>query len=329
MCACYHPLTAYYSKDINPSGKRSLVFNANQALDPRRSISIPCGRCIGCRLEYSRQWAIRCVLESKLYDSNYFVTLTYDDVHLPADGSLQPDDLQKFFKRLRRYLSYHELSSTIRFFACGEYGEKFSRPHYHAIIFNFKIPDLRLFGHNFDSSPVYVSDILSRIWAKGFVLIGSVTFESCAYVARYVTKKITGDNAEEHYNGREPEFVRMSRRPGIAMDWLTKYRNDVYPHDYLVIRNGVKVKPPKYFDRVLERIDPDELEQIKEVRSECAFDSLLNELHLRNINVSLGNRYHSSKDVARFVYESDVLPVKEECAVERGKRLKRGYENPD
>ena len=325
--SCFKPLRGWYSKYVNDSGKRSIVFKESEALNPYRFLSIPCGQCIGCRLEKSRQWAIRCSLESQLYQNSYFLTLTYDDEHLPSTGSLVPEDLQKFLKKLRRYIEYHGSDKKIRFFACGEYGENFQRPHYHAIIYNLDIPDLKRFSTSFNGDIYYTSETINQIWKNGYVIIGQVTFESCAYVARYVTKKITGAQADEHYQGREPEFVRMSRRPGIGSAWLDKYKSDVYPHDFIVIRDGIKVKPPKYFDKLFESIAPDEMCMIKELRSVAGYESLLKDMKLRDITPCyFGDNYHCARDYNQMMNELLILPVKEAVQEAKFKQLKRGYE---
>lgn len=326
--SCFKPLTGWYSKYKNPSGKRSIVFNSREALDPYHSLSIPCGQCIGCRLEKSRQWAIRCSLESQLYQNSYFLTLTYDDEHLPKSGSLVPDDLQKFLKRLRRYVEYHGSDKKIRFFACGEYGDNFLRPHYHAIIFNLDISDLKSFSTSFSGDIYYTSETINQIWKNGYVIIGEVTFESCAYVARYVTKKMTGSQADFYYEGRQPEFVRMSRRPGIGSAWLDQYKSDVYPHDYIVIRDGIKVKPPKYFDKLFESIAPDEMSMIKSLRSVSGYESLLKDLKLRDLPIyHRGNNYHSARDFNQMTNEFFILPIKEAVQKAKFEQLKRGYES--
>lgn len=326
--SCFKPLTGWYSKFKNPSGKRSIVFNSREALDPYHSLSIPCGQCIGCRLEKSRQWAIRCSLESQLYQNSYFLTLTYDDEHLPKSGSLVPDDLQKFLKRLRRYVEYHGSDKKIRFFACGEYGDNFLRPHYHAIIFNLDISDLKSFSTSFSGDIYYTSETINQIWKNGYVIIGEVTFESCAYVARYVTKKMTGSQADFYYEGRQPEFVRMSRRPGIGSAWLDQYKSDVYPHDYIVIRDGIKVKPPKYFDKLFESIAPDEMSMIKSLRSVSGYESLLKDLKLRDLPIyHRGNNYHSARDFNQMTNEFFILPIKEAVQKAKFEQLKRGYES--
>jgi len=236
---CYHPLTGYRSKDRNPSGKRSIVFNPG----PKHALSgvpvkLPCGQCIGCRLERSRQWAIRCVHEASLHSQNSFLTLTYADEKLPADGSLVVKHHQDFMKRLRKHLSQerkdpcpcHKGTDTkVRFFHCGEYGETYGRPHYHTLLFGHDFEDKVLEFTTPRGDEVFTSKTLGELWTHGLSKIGSVTFESAAYVARYITKKVTGDDAEKYYEGRKPEYVTMSRRPGIAHSWFEKFKSDVSP----------------------------------------------------------------------------------------------------
>jgi hypothetical protein len=282
---CYHPIDAWYSKEVNPSGKRSLVFDRNKAKHIGAQVRIPCGQCIGCRLERSRQWAMRCVHESELYSDNCFITLTYDDDHLPDDQSLHFVDFQKFMKRLRKHYS----SQKIRFFHCGEYGElcsncgkpspylkiqdkckcgnwepTFGRPHYHACLFGFDFDDKVLWSTR-NGNRLYTSDTLNKVWGKGYCVVGDVTFESAAYVARYIMKKITGTKKEEHYVGLSEEYTTMSRRPGIGAGWYEEFKADVFPSDFLIVK-GVKVKPPKFYGTMLEREDVVAFERVKDVR---------------------------------------------------------------
>lgn len=268
---CFHPLHGYKSRTLNASGKRSITFNPTQGFRDL-PVSVPCGQCIGCRLERSRQWAIRCVHESQLHDANCFITLTYDNDHLPKDRSLHVEHFQKFMKRLRK-----QYGPGIRFFHCGEYGEKFARPHYHACLFGFDFKD-KLLWKTVRGTHLFTSDSLKKLWPFGFSTIGNVTFESAAYVARYITKKITGKNAEQHYSHitsdgeileRKPEYVTMSRRPGIASHWFQKYSCDVYPSDFIVL-NGKKLKPPKFYDRIYEHTYPLKLQAIKIKRKQLA-----------------------------------------------------------
>ena len=243
---CYHPLTAYRGRRTS-SGKSEILFDKSQALKVGSGLSIqlPCGQCIGCRLERSRQWAMRCHHEASLYQDNCFITLTYSDEHLPSDKSLHVEHFQKFMKRLRK-----RFGEGVRYYHCGEYGEKYMRPHYHACLFNFDFPDKKIWKEN-NGNRLYVSESLSELWPFGFVTIGDVTFESAAYVARYIMKKVNGDLAESHYERVDwetgevyqlkPEYTTMSRRPGIGSNWFAKFKDDIFPQDYVVI-NGKKLK---------------------------------------------------------------------------------------
>lgn len=260
---CYHPLLAYKS-----DGK--VVFEKPFAF--ARGFNLPCGQCIGCRLNYSRQWAIRLMHEAQMHQSSCFITLTFNDDHLMARSnpySLDKSEYQRFMKRLR--IKY---GSTIRFFHCGEYGDLNKRPHYHAILFGIDFSHDRILWSEKGGIKLFTSKSLEQLWPYGFSTIGQVTFESCAYVARYIMKKQTGDKAEDHYTrwcpdtgegtAIEPEYCTMSRKPGIGKAWIDRYKSDVYPHDYVVINNH-KVKPPRFYDQQLEE---EELAEIKKQRIE-------------------------------------------------------------
>lgn len=257
---CYHPLIAYRSREKTSTGKRSIVFKPELGFSDL-PIELPCGQCYGCRLERSRQWAIRCMHEAKMHDQNSFITLTYREEQLPENATLVLEHLQKFIKRLRKSCSPDKL----RFFACGEYG-KHGRPHYHALIFGHNFPD-RYYFRTSKGSKLYRSNQLEKLWPLGFSTIGALTFESAAYTARYVMKKITGQDAAAHYGLRKPEFVCMSRRPGIGLSWLEKYGADCYPSDEVVIRGTMLCKPPKYYD---DKYDVDVIEQVKAERQKKA-----------------------------------------------------------
>lgn len=263
---CYHPITAYRSRQYGRGGKRLIVFDAARGVS---KLQVPCGQCIGCRLERSRQWALRCVHEASLYERNCFITLTYSEECLPADGSLKLVHWQAFMKRLRARFP----GERIRFFHCGEYGERLERPHYHACLFNFDFDDKRL--HNIvNGHRLYTSDVLSETWGHGFGLIGAVTFESAAYVARYCMKKVTGAAAADHYfrvdehgecTSVEPEYTTMSRRPGIGREWYERYKDEVVRDDSVIAR-GVEVKPPRFYDRIYEIEDPEGFARLKAAR---------------------------------------------------------------
>ena len=262
---CYRPLKGFRSKELNSSGKRSIVFNMRAGFKDL-PVSLPCGQCVGCRLERSRQWAMRIMHEAQLHEDNCFITLTYDDEHLPEDRSLKVRHFQLFMKRLRKQNDH-----KIRFFHCGEYGETTRRPHYHAILFNHDFADKVPFKKSKEDM-LYTSSTLQDLWTYGFSTIGNVTFESAAYCARYVMKKVTGDRADDHYTEIDggtgeivslaPEYCTMSRRPGIGKDWFDKYRGDVFPRSEVII-NGKRCKPPKYYDRLYQQQEERKYREIR------------------------------------------------------------------
>lgn len=325
---CYYPLKAFYrmvdgKKDIQFCNcqddlKASSIFRNGVLYKDK--IEIPCGQCIGCRLEYSRQWAVRCVLESKMFKDNYFLTLTYDEDHLPSarhcltdpdtgevvkdfvSHSLVPDDLKKFVKDLRRYYKYHFDLDDIRFFACGEYGEKNGRPHYHAIFFNLPIPDLQesktLFSHS--GFPFFESPTLAKIWKKGLVGIGDLTFESCAYTARYILKKHKGlDSNYYDDNGLLPEFTRMSRCPGIGATYFEDKKEKIYKYDSVYITNSsgevLTVKPPHYYDRLFDIVDSDRLTSLKSARMDFASNN--KKMLKRRSSLDYDDYLHKCEDI--------------------------------
>lgn len=310
-------------------------------------VTVPCNQCIGCRLEYSRQWAVRCTHEASLWEHNCFITLTYDPKFLPPGGTLVKNHFQGFMKRFRNYRIKEKLDElklplgpivsrkgmanyygfrtynaflayvldrfnlVLRYYHCGEYGEKLGRPHYHACIFNFDFPD-KIFTEKRNGFPVFKSELLEKLWGKGRCELGTVTFQSAAYVARYITKKINGPGSELKYMDidyssgeilaqRIPEYTTMSRRPGIAKKWFEKYHKDVFPKDFVTI-GGKRIKPPKFYDSQYELLSPDELQKIKALRKIKSKDSEWNNTHER-------------------------LMVRETIQKYKFSLLKRGYEN--
>lgn len=273
---CYKPLTGYQS----PTGGK-LVFKPKPNYIEKQ---IPCGRCIGCKIERSRQWAVRCMHELKSHEKASFITLTYNPEHMPKGGTLVKRDWVLFMKRLRQTIA----PQKIRFLQCAEYGEGNMRPHFHAIIFGYDFPDKVFYKTSPKSgSKLYRSPTLEKIWSDnegnpiGFADIGDVTFESAQYVAGYVTKKITGELAHDHYKytdpetgeitQRLPEFSLMSRRPGLGKGWIEQYKTDVYPHDKVVM-NGKLSKPPRFYDKFLEEADKQMHELIKAQREVKALE---------------------------------------------------------
>lgn len=239
---CFRPLEAYKLKGGGVS------FNRRHT-DVVLPVSLPCGRCIGCRKARAAAWAVRCVHEAAMHERNSFVTLTYSDDNLPERYSLDVRHWQLFAKRLRKQMG------PFRFFHCGEYGERGSRPHYHALIF----------GHDFlqgarvvQTKPhrLWVSERLEQIWGLGRVTVGAVTVGSAQYVAQYCMKKL----GTSEYGGRKPPYVTMSRRPGLGAGWYEKYAGDVFPSDECVIE-GKKMTPPRFYVEKLPEADQEVLKR--------------------------------------------------------------------
>lgn len=255
--ACFHPLRTYESATVNPeTGRRRMLFHLRGSLPSTWSkpSSIPCGQCIGCRLDWAGDWAARCEKEAKLYENNCFITLTYDDIHLPLGGTTRSTlckrDWQLFMKRLRKAYPTNE----IRFFATGEYGDLNQRAHYHALLFNHTFPDLKLWKPS-PRTPLYLSASLQALWGLGFTSVGSVSYQSASYVARYVIKKLTGRRSD--YLDRSRPFVLMSRKPGIGSAWYDKFKGEVYPAGQLLVGENKPRRTPRYFDEKFRAEDPD------------------------------------------------------------------------
>ncbi len=275
---CYSPLTGYRSRTPGQNGGYQIKFKKKGSNG--QLVQVACGHCIGCRLDKSKEWAIRCVHESQMHEDNCFVTLTYNDKHLPKDQSLNVKHFQKFMKRIRK-----NNNKKIRFLHSGEYGhtcprhEKINcpkcgplqRPHYHALLFGLDFDDKTEWKIR-NRHQTYLSQTLLKTWGKGNIEIGNLTFESAAYVARYTTKKITGDNAHAHYEKIDtetgeiynvvPEYITMSRRPGIGKPWYDKYKTDLFPRDECVIAGRI-MKPPRYYAKIYQEQEPEQYEQMK------------------------------------------------------------------
>lgn len=286
---CVSPLSAWQSISKSSDGKSDILFK-----EPRGSlgssyqaIQLPCSRCVTCRQRRSMEWAARCMHEAQLYPRNCFITLTYSPENLPDDMSLHVDHFQRFMKRLRkRFEGVSDVvddngivSRPIRFFHCGEYGSLRGRPHYHSLLFNFDFPDkVRYRIHN--GNLLYRSDALEELWPFGFSSIGECNFKSACYVASYIFKKRLGKDADSHYFDpstgvfKSPEYVTMSRRPGIASRWFQRYSSDVYPRDGILV-NGLLRRPPRYYDNLLKEFNPELWDDVDQSRQETMADYLL------------------------------------------------------
>lgn len=286
---CYAPMRAW-------RGVRDRAIYWRQVNDSTE-ISLACGQCWGCRLERSRQWAIRCIHEAKGHSQNSFITLTYDDKYLPQKynsglkrpngavayaGNLRYRDVQLFLKRYREALSRTTAKASqtppvgkISYYLAGEYGELYWRPHWHICLFGHSFNDQIYHRTTITGSKLYTSSALQQLWPFGYSSIGELNYESAAYVARYVMKKITGDPAKKHYEKLDhdtgeiiklvPEFNKMSKRPAIGKKFIEKYKTDIYPHGY-VINKARKTKPPLYYDKQFKKLDPIGYQEMKETR---------------------------------------------------------------
>lgn len=254
--SCVKPLEAFRDKF------GAIVFDRVKSLS-KVPFKLPCGRCIGCKMERARQWGIRCLHEKKMSSSSCFLTLTYNDECLPDGGTVVKRDLQLFCKRLHNRL-LRSRGVGIRYFAGAEYGDGNARPHYHLLIFGYDFPDRRFHQKNMRGENLYTSDECLELWPFGFNTLGEVTFESAIYCAKYALKKVNGAQRESgHYvvydsDGvlyeREPEFALMSRRPGIGAGYYERFGNEVRDHDSIVI-DGREVRPPMFYDKRTEAID--------------------------------------------------------------------------
>lgn len=315
--SCYSPLPAERSGILNKNGKFDVtVFPRNEVNLLKFGLRMPCGKCIGCRLKRSREWAIRCVHEAALHEvevggrGNCFITLTYAPDSLKSN-SLIKSDFQDFMKRLRKHfvpkcpfpVGHPDrpewfFRNGVRFYMAGEYGEKSLRPHFHSLLFNLSFDDKYFWQNSPSGEPIFRSPTLEKLWTFGYSSIGSCTFESAGYVARYVMKKMYGDVALSHYadvdldtgevlSDRLPEYNDMSRKPGIAKFWYDKFGKHCVQSDGVIVGAGKRFPTPKYYESQYELLYPEELSNIKEKRAIAmkafALDSTPERLAVREI----------------------------------------------
>lgn len=293
-------------------------------------ISIPCGKCLSCRDDRARSWAVRATCESLLYDEqkSWFLTLTYDDANLPLSNlpTLCRDDITAFNKRLRSHFFDTFGEDGIRFFGCGEYGGKTYRPHYHEIVYNLDIRDLDFVGCNFRGDEYFTSKTIEDKWGKGFITLSRFSYDTAAYVARYVEKKRFGP-AAEWYKEHEvlPEFTISPRRPGLGRDYIAAHFDSVYTacnnlldgdvsdiRDKLILPGGRVATPPRYFDIVYKNVSDQNfinLALIKDVRAVQGQASLLSMLSRSNYS------------------EEDLLSIKADTKKSAYKHLIRALED--
>lgn len=246
--ACFNPLGGWYGRKANDSGRTPIVFSLRDGYIDR-PIDLPCGKCIGCLRDKANAWAVRCYHESTLHDRNCFVTLTYREEECPQ--RLRQSDLQRFFKRMR------SRGVKLRYFACGEYGGRFGRPHYHALIFgqDFREGSIPLGT----AGQYYTAPLLDETWGHGFVTIGALEAGSAFYVAGYSLKNL----------GDEDAFHCASKRPYIGHGWLAKYHDDIVRNGFVTIGGKRFTVPRSYLDRPEFRFEFDELRESRRAHIEA------------------------------------------------------------
>lgn len=290
---------------------------------------IPCGQCMACRIKRTKEWAQRCLAEQKTSKRQcYFLTLTYNDdsvldkviytisrrtFEVGYHTNLVKSELISFIKDLRAYWKYHFNEDDIRFFGCGEYGSETGRCHFHLILFNIDIPDLHyrtIVTKTGGFKKVLCSDIIDKIWKKGFVTIGTVTADSCSYVAGYCQKKLTGLSKENYlsqiqeYNSKHPdfpvevqneEFIHMSRMPGIGREFFDLYKDKIYDNDEIAFPKLI-AKPCSYYDKLFDLEQAELLEVIKNKRHFSA--------GIKQMNLLLGK---TPEQAEAFIKEQNLL----------------------
>lgn len=250
--ACYRPVPAF-------QGGQGATLQLWPPLGTE-NLKIPCGKCLGCRSDRALAWASRSEQEASRWKHNIFLTLTYDDDHEPRGGHLAPEDLTRFLKRLRtdRERNRHHHKQTqpkLRYLACGEYGERRGRPHYHAILYDCDFMD-----RTRRSSVLYSSETLTALWGNGLALYGDADGGAAAYIAAYALKAVwkhwnTNEGYADEYGEWHPKpqpYFRVSTRPPIGATWLQANATDLQ-HGYLIKRDGRRTKVPRTYLNRLER----------------------------------------------------------------------------
>lgn len=302
---CFHPLPSYQITDeyvkVFPRDTAYIYFESiskqwiavskkdaerfpvsptNKAIPREWLTMLPCGKCLDCRLAYARDWANRCIVESFEFHYNYFLTITYDNAFIrnAVDKSsgevldyatLFKPDIVQFLKSLRLRWSRKYDHENIRFFVAGEYGDRTMRPHYHMIVFNLPIFDLKEYKRSPLGHIYYTSDELNKVWHKGYIIIGELTRESAAYTARYCLKKLKDASFSYEKLNLIPEFTNCSRRPGIGRNFYDDNKEKIFKQGFVSVcdgREGFRFYPGRYYKRLYKDENEADYERYREVQ---------------------------------------------------------------
>ena len=306
--SCYKPLIRLYNPDDREQSGRVYSLARFSQLSGKqlkyedlmynpKIMLIPCGQCIGCRIRQREDWTTRIELEARDYPKEevWFITLTYDDDHVPGmivktgeimrkvqytwkPGEKRPssvqillyEDIQKFLKRLRK--AYR---SKLRYFIAGEYGEQTARPHYHMILYGWKPTDLENL-YKIHHNGYYSSKWLADLWGMGQIQIAQAVPETYRYVAGYVTKKmyeIDGKKANQYYElGQTKPFACMSLKPGLGDHYYQEHKAEIWRQGYIQCANGKQAQIPRYYEKQMEAENPQRLWRIKQNRQKNAIE---------------------------------------------------------
>lgn len=306
--SCYKPLIRLYNPDDKETSGRVYSLARFSQLSGKqlkyedlmynpKIMLIPCGQCIGCRIKQREDWTTRIELEARDYPKEevWFITLTYDDDHVPGmivktgeimrkvqytwkPGEKRPssvqillyEDIQKFLKRLRK--AYR---GKLRYFVAGEYGEQTARPHYHMILYGWKPTDLKNL-YKIHHNGYYTSEWLTNLWGMGQIQIAQAVPETYRYVAGYVTKKmyeINGQKSNAYYElGQTKPFACMSTKPGLGDKYYQEHKAEIWRQGYIQCTNGKQAQIPRYYEKQMEAENPQRLWRIKQNRQKNAIE---------------------------------------------------------
>lgn len=287
---CFRPKQCWVAPELTPAGNKKLVFKLPYMAEwsPTEKaryteMAVPCGQCLSCRVTKAAMWSFRVMSEARDHRDNCWITLTYDQEHLPLHGSLNRGDPTNFFKRLRHHLG----DVKVRYFGCGEYGDKRERPHYHICLFGYYPDDLVAYDRTRRGEPLYRSPFLEKVWGNGLVQVSDLTAYNAAYTARYSLKKVVGKFADrvdpgtglkpyeriDTFTGEivevAPEFMMCSTNPGIGKSFFDKFFSDVFPRG-TVVHKGREVPAPEYFWQLLRKENPELYDALKVERTKLA-----------------------------------------------------------